>query len=38
MSVVVPETFESTAIIADNFCTRVQDGHAGSTAEVPSLD
>ena len=28
MSVQVPETFESTAILADNFCTGVQDGHA----------
>ena len=28
MSVQVPETFESTAILAENFCTGVQDGHA----------
>jgi len=38
MSVQVPETFKSTAILAGNFWTRVQDAHAESKAEIPPLD
>jgi len=28
MTVQAPETFENTAILADNLCTRVQGAHA----------
>jgi len=40
MSVHVLETFESRpiAILADNFCTGVENGHAESTAEILPLD
>jgi len=38
MSVHVLETLGSTAILADNFCTGVQDAHAENTAEIPLLD
>jgi len=38
MSVDVSETFGSTAILADNFCTGLQDVHEDSTAEFPLLD
>jgi len=37
MSAYVSETFESTAILADNFRTGVQDAYAESTAEIPPL-
>jgi len=38
MSVHVSETFESTAILTDNFCTRVLDTHAESTTDIPPLN
>jgi len=31
-------SFESTAILADNFCTGVPDAHVESTAHIPPLD
>jgi len=37
MSVQMPETFKSTAILADDSCTGVQDAHAESTTEIPPL-
>jgi len=36
MSAQVPETYESTAILADKFCTGVQDAQAEGTAEIPT--
>jgi len=32
------ETFESTAIQADNLCTEIQDVNAASTTWIPPLD
>jgi len=37
MSVQVLETFESIAILADNFYIRVQVAHAESKADIPPL-
>jgi len=36
MSARVPETFGSTAILADNFCTGVQDAHAEHSRDLTS--
>jgi len=33
----LPETFESTAILAGNSCAGVQDTRAESIAEIPPL-
>jgi len=38
MSVQVPETFESTAILEEKFCAGAQDAHVESIAEIPPLD
>jgi len=38
MSVQVHETFESTAILADNFFTGAQAAHAESIAEILPLE
>jgi len=38
MSAQMPETFESTAILVNNFCTGVQDARAKSVAEILPLE